>query len=142
MTYISFYFIIAVLSLIAVGKIENAINHMKKKTNNMSSQNDVKHEKCELCGVECECTKHHLIPVSRTRDKYKDIRDDDSNLIWICRQCHDQIHAVFDNTQLRDLYNTKEKLMISEEMKKYVAWKMKHPDFKGHSKMSNERKHR
>lgn len=97
-------------------------------------------EYCELCGVECECTKHHLIPQSRIRNKYKDIKEDPSNLIWICRSCHDHIHSTFDNTQLRDIYNTKEKLLESEEMQKFIKWKIKHPDFKGHSKMSNERK--
>lgn len=96
--------------------------------------------KCELCGIDCELTKHHLIPVSRTRNKYKEIKEDESNLLWICRSCHDQLHALFDNTQLRDLYNTREKLVESDGMKKYIAWKKKHPDFNGHSKMSNQRK--
>lgn len=99
------------------------------------------HDICELCGVKCKCTKHHLIPVSRVRNKYKDIKEDPLNLLWVCRSCHDQIHSCFDNTQLRDLYNTKEKLLASYEMQKFIAWKKKHPEFNGHSKMSNQRKH-
>lgn len=97
---------------------------------------------CELCGLACELTKHHLVPVSRTRNKYKDIKEDPSNLIWICRSCHDQIHSLWDESTLRDLYNTKEKILAAPEMQKFIRWKIKHPDFKGHSKMSNERKKR
>ena len=99
-----------------------------------------KNGKCELCGIECELTKHHLVPVSRTRNKYKEIKEDPSNILWICRLCHDQLHSIFDNSTLRDLYNTKDKILSSEEMMKFIAWKKKHPDFKGHSKMSNKRK--
>ena len=95
---------------------------------------------CELCGLECELTKHHLIPQSRIRNKYKDIKEDPSNLLWICRSCHDQIHAMFDNTELRDLYNTKESLLNNDKFNKYVKWKIKHPDFQGHAKMSNRRR--
>jgi hypothetical protein len=96
--------------------------------------------KCQLCGIECDLTKHHLIPQSRIRNKYKSIKEDPSNLLWICRSCHDQIHSLFDESQLRDLYNTKEKLISQNEMKKFIEWKKKHPNFTGHSKMSNRRK--
>ena len=95
---------------------------------------------CELCNIEEKLTKHHLIPVSRTRNKYKDIKDDPSNWLWICRSCHDQLHALFTETQLRDNYNTKEKILESYEMMKFITWKRKHPDFKGHSKMSNSKR--
>ena len=97
-------------------------------------------DKCELCGCEAHLTVHHLIPRLKAKNKYKEIKDDPLNLIWICRSCHDQIHALFDNTQLRDIYNTKDKLLSSDEMQKFIKWKIKHPEFKGHSKMSNERK--
>ena len=96
--------------------------------------------KCELCGISCKTTKHHLIPQLKCKNKYKEIKDDPLNIIWVCRSCHDQIHACFSESQLRDLYNTKKKLLESDEMKKYISWKIKHPDFKGHSKMSNNRR--
>lgn len=99
------------------------------------------YSRCELCGCECETTKHHLIPASRLKNKYKNIKnDDESNFIWICRQCHDHIHATYDNSYLRDFLNTKELLMDDEKIMKFVEWKKKHPDFKGHAKMSNNRK--
>lgn len=103
---------------------------------------DSDHTICELCGVECECTKHHLVPKVRAKNKYKAIKDDDFNIIWICRQCHDAVHAAYTENQLRDLYNTREKLLESPEVKKFIEWRKKHPEFNGHAKMSNARKHR
>ena len=97
---------------------------------------------CELCGVECHLTKHHLCPQLKCKNKYKEIKEDPSNLIWICDSCHGHIHATFSESELRDLYSTKEKLLEAPEIKKYLKWKEKHPDFKGHSKMSTERKRR
>lgn len=104
--------------------------------------NNTENSKCELCGCKCELTQHHLIPKVRAKKKYKYIRDDDSNIIMICRPCHDFIHATWSENELRDLYNTKDKLLAAPEMQKFIAWKIKHPDFAGHSKMSNQRKHR
>lgn len=108
----------------------------------MKTDRDGTQATCELCGLPCELTKHHLIPLARIRNKYKEIKEDPSNIIWICRSCHDQIHSVWDETVLRDLYNTREKLLAAPEMQKFIEWKKKHPDFKGHSKMSNMRKKR
>ena len=95
---------------------------------------------CALCGTEKKLTRHHLIPKVRAKNKYKEIKEDPSNLLWICRSCHDQIHSLWDESTLRDLYNTKEKLLAAPEMQKFIAWKRKHPDFTGHSKMSNARR--
>jgi len=99
--------------------------------------------KCATCGFETELTLHHLVPQSKAKSgKYKQIKDDPSNQLWICRSCHDQIHALYENNILRDVYNTTEALLNAPEFAKYVAWKKKHPDFKGHSKMSNTKKHK
>ncbi len=96
--------------------------------------------KCELCGLEGELTKHHLVPQLKCKDKHKGDKHSSSNILWVCRSCHDQIHACFSESELRDLYSTREKLLESSEMKKYIEWKAKHPSFTGHSKMSNARK--
>lgn len=95
---------------------------------------------CALCGAKKKLTRHHLIPKVRAKNKYKEIKEDPSNLLWICRSCHDQIHSLWDESTLRDLYNTKEKLLAAPEMQKFIVWKRKHPDFTGHSKMSNARR--
>lgn len=96
--------------------------------------------KCELCGIECDLTKHHLVPQSKSKNKYREIKEDPSNYLWICRSCHDQIHAMFSNNELRDKYFTKELLMENEEFRRFVDWKKKHPNFNGHSKMNRRRK--
>lgn len=97
---------------------------------------------CETCGCEADLTKHHLVPVLKAKNKYKEIKEDPSNHIWICRQCHDQIHACYTESELRDLYFTKDRLMEAPKFRKFVEWRRKHPDFSGHSKMSNDRKRR
>lgn len=97
-------------------------------------------EKCELCGCECEVTKHHLVPKLKAKNKYKEIKDDPSNWLWICRPCHDLIHSQFSESELRDLYNTRESLLAAPEIEKFVKWRRKHPDFSGHAKMGNRRR--
>lgn len=98
--------------------------------------------KCAICGAETELTKHHLVPQVACRNKYKKLRNDDSNFAWICRTCHDQVHAVFSEQELRDEYNTIERLVTSERLSKFVKWKRNHKEFVGSSKMSNNRKGR
>ena len=98
--------------------------------------------RCELCGKETKLTKHHLIPqnVSRSNKYPKSLKTDESNFLMICSECHSSIHGFYTNQELRDLYYTKELLMESEEFGRYLSWKVKHPDFKGSSKMSNRRR--
>lgn len=98
--------------------------------------------KCETCGCEAELTKHHLVPQARVKNRYRDLKDDPSNVIMVCRPCHDAIHAAYDETTLRNLYSTKESLLAAPEFAKFVAWRRKHPEFEGHSKMGNARKRR
>lgn len=99
-------------------------------------------EKCELCGTQCELTRHHLIPRLKAKNKYKEMKNDPSNILMICRSCHDFVHANFSENELRDMYNTKEALMSNDEIQKFLKWKKKHPDFSGHSKMSHKRKNK
>ena len=99
-------------------------------------------DKCELCGSDRNITKHHLIPQSQSRHKNKYLKTDEGNFLFVCEECHSQIHALFSNFELKNFYNTKEKLLEEQRMKKFVEWKIKHPDFNGSSKMSKERKNR
>ena len=96
---------------------------------------------CELCNVECELTRHHLIPQLKAKNKYASIKNADSDIIMICRQCHDMIHATFNESELRDFYCTKDALLSSEKIAKFVSWRKKHPEFNGHAKMTNDRRH-
>lgn len=94
--------------------------------------------KCELCGIETKLTKHHLCPKLKSKSLKK--QEDDSNIAWICRPCHDCVHATYSESELRDSFNTIEKLLSTEEISKFVSWRRKHPNFSGSSKMSNKRK--
>lgn len=96
--------------------------------------------RCQLCGCETELTKHHCVPQSKCKNKYKQIKEDSDNHIWICRQCHDHIHATYDNNWLRDNLNTLDKILADEKIMTFVNWRKKHRDFKGHAKMRNSRK--
>ena len=96
--------------------------------------------KCEICGCECEPTIHHLIPKQVSRHKNKYLKHDAGNFLWVCLECHSQIHALFSNQDLKDLYNTKELLLANEKFAKYVEWRKKHPDFTGSSKLANDRR--
>lgn len=73
--------------------------------------------KCELCGIETNLTLHHLIPkVKCHSSKYDNkLKNDESNHIMICNECHSQIHAMFSENELRDFFNTKEKLLENDD---------------------------
>jgi hypothetical protein len=97
-------------------------------------------DKCEICGCPCKPTLHHLIPQQVSRHKNKYLKTDEGNYLWVCTECHSQIHALFTNYELKTLYPTKELLLAEPRFAKFVEWRKKHPDFKGSSKMSNKRK--
>ena len=97
-------------------------------------------KKCEICGCSCKPTLHQMIPQQVSRHKNKYLKMDEGNFLWICEECHSQIHALFSNQELKDRLSTKELLLADPKFHKYVEWKKKHPDFKGSSKMSNKRK--
>ena len=97
-------------------------------------------QKCVFCGCTDHLTIHHCIPQVKCKNKYRELKHDDSNYLVVCESCHGKIHSLFDNTQLRDVYNTKDALMSDEGFRKFVEWKVKHPDFRGSSKMSNLRR--
>ena len=56
--------------------------------------------------------EHHLRPEERAT----------SPTVTLCRPCHDQIHAVFTNDELRERYDTIDRLRGSDRLREYVAW--------------------
>lgn len=56
--------------------------------------------------------KHHLTPKS-----YKGKKK-----IFVCIDCADQTHNLFNNKELRDKYNTLEKLKSNEKIQKWISW--------------------
>ena len=91
--------------------------------------------KCQICaralGEEQYCSKHHLVPKSRG-GKHTDT-------ILIHNICHRKIHSLFTEKELRDHYNTAEKLIQHEEMIKFIKWvRKKDPSF--YEKSKNHRR--
>jgi hypothetical protein len=79
---------------------------------------------CPLCGRILidgpSVNAHHLVPRShRGRDTVR-----------MHRICHAKIHAVFSERELAQYYHTAERLLESEEIRKFVNWvRKKDPQF-------------
>ena len=56
--------------------------------------------------------EHHLRPEERAT----------SPTVLLCRPCHDQIHAVFTNAELRADYDTIEALRTADRLQEYIDW--------------------
>jgi RNase P subunit RPR2 len=68
---------------------------------------------CEICEREgVPITKHHLIPKSKHG----------SETIDVCRPCGKQIHALFTLSELKNRYNTLQKLKREPRMVKFIDW--------------------
>lgn len=82
---------------------------------------------CALCGRRgVRTTRHHLIP--RRTHRLKRIRrrferaDRLGRILHICRPCHSHIHAVLEEKELAEVYNTREALLSHPEIADFVAW--------------------
>ena len=81
----------------------------------MSPSDDVIH--CSLCGRPIPrklITRHHLLPKSRGG------KSDDT--VPMCRACHKQLHALFDNHILAREMNDLKSLRESPALQKFVKW--------------------
>lgn len=67
---------------------------------------------CDRYGPDLQLERHHLIPENRR----------ESPVVMVCSPCHDQLHALFTNDELRESYHTVEKLRSAERMEKYLSW--------------------
>ena len=100
-------------------------------------------QKCPLCGVEAKLTKHHLCPQVKCKGKHKAIKEDESNIAWICEACHRTLHAYYTENELRDRLSTLESLKADDKISAFVKWRAKHPDAEvSPAKMSNARRRR
>ena len=87
---------------------------------------------CALCGREVPVlTRHHLIPRTRhanKRNKREFSRAEvKSRLLWVCRPCHDAIHAALTEKELERGYNTPEALAAHPEIARFVEWVRRRP---------------
>lgn len=81
--------------------------------------------KCQLCHREEETTGHHLIPVTRHKNK-KNKRDFDrkevKQKIPLCRPCHSTVHATLSEKELEREFNTLQSLLGHPEIQKFIQW--------------------
>jgi 5-methylcytosine-specific restriction protein A len=56
--------------------------------------------------------EHHLRPEERA----------ESPTVALCRPCHEQVHALFTNEELREEYDTIEALRSADRLQAYVDW--------------------
>ena len=82
---------------------------------------------CEMCERPVPLTRHHLIPrETHTRMLKRGVEREALNrTINICRACHNAVHNVASNKVLATEYNTLERLMEVEAIKRFVAWNAK-----------------
>jgi hypothetical protein len=83
--------------------------------------------RCELCGREVsQLTLHHLIPKTRHRNRRvrRDIERDDlrTAVAYLCRGCHNFIHANFSEKTLERKFRTLEALASHPGVARFVAW--------------------
>ena len=79
---------------------------------------------CPLCGRQIAepANKHHLIPVSKGGKN--------TPTILLHKICHDKIHTVFTENELKRQYNTIELIQQQEEMATFIKWvRRKEPEF-------------
>jgi 5-methylcytosine-specific restriction endonuclease McrA len=87
---------------------------------------------CELCErVMPQLTRHHLIPRKRHRKKRTqrtfERADMKERIAMLCQPCHRHIHAVLDNKDLEQNYNTLEALAAQPNIRKFTEWIKKKP---------------
>jgi hypothetical protein len=56
--------------------------------------------------------EHHLRPERRA----------ESATVMLCRPCHKQVHALFTNEELREGFDTAEKLREADRLADYLEW--------------------
>lgn len=94
---------------------------------NRHPRNTRKNGACELCArMVDELTRHHLIPKTRHRTKRMrrdhKVEDMRSDTLWLCHPCHKQIHAIFSERELGDVYNSRERLLAQPDIGRFIAW--------------------
>ena len=79
---------------------------------------------CALCSRDLAqpYNKHHLLPLSEGGKG--------TTTILLHKICHDKIHAVFSEKELKRHYHTIERLQQHEAMDKFIKWiRKKEPQF-------------
>lgn len=81
-------------------------------------------ETCALCDRELAApyNRHHLIPVSKGGKH--------TTTLLLHKICHDKIHAVFSENELKRHYHTIDRLQEHESMAGFIKWvRKKEPEY-------------
>lgn len=86
-------------------------------------------QRCTLCGQPSHLTFHHLVPKDQhdkrwVRERYA-IETLRNRGIWICRPCHDFLHARFDERTLAERLDSIETLREEPAVARHIAWASK-----------------
>lgn len=79
---------------------------------------------CPLCGrtLTPPYNRHHLLPLSKGGKG--------TATIFLHKICHDKIHAVFTEMELKRHYNSIERLQQHPEMAAFIKWvRKKEPEY-------------
>jgi hypothetical protein len=71
---------------------------------------------CRLCGrpLAEPCNKHHLMPLSEGGKG--------TETVVLHKICHDKIHAVLAEKELKRYYHSIERLQQQEEIARFIKW--------------------
>lgn len=106
--------------------------------------------KCELCNLDYEdkdMNFHHLIPKAFHSNK-RILKVYDKNFLnqngaLLCISCHNKLHSCIEEKDLAFEFNTIEKIKLIDDIKKWITWKHKHPDFSSkYNRMTNKKRHK
>lgn len=62
--------------------------------------NDLYGGKCAVCGSDCNCQVHHIIPLS----VLPELKLDNNNLVLLCGKCHELAHnSILGQTKLKSV---------------------------------------
>ncbi|MCM8529246.1 MAG: hypothetical protein NE327_22175 [Lentisphaeraceae bacterium] len=99
---------------------------------------------CQICLRVTKLTKHHLIPVSRHKNKKIKAaftKEQLKTTINLCRECHNQIHVLISEKEMAERYNTLDEMLNHVEIAKYTNWiRDKNPTSKIRVHRSRKRK--
>jgi hypothetical protein len=76
---------------------------------------------CPLCSrpLADPISRHNLIPLSQGGSG--------ENTLRMHKVCHGKIHSLFNEKELARNYNTLEKLLENEDIRKFIGWVKKKP---------------
>lgn len=95
---------------------------------------------CPICHRPMDAdnsNEHHLIP------KLKGGKKESDNMVRLHVICHNKLHSIWNENELRDYYNTIENIMTDERMQKFARWvSKKDPSYNDKNRMQAGHKRR